>query len=75
MRKPSAQIPKAFNQHDAAGKTIKYVGINTLLDVTNGSPKHVSCMGRGVSQGHNNKISRACQIFIINRTELKFKYQ
>ena len=43
--------------------------------VTNGSPKHVSCMGRGVPRGHNNKISRACPVFMINRAELKSKYQ
>ena len=28
---PSAQIPKAFNQYETAGKTIKYLGINTLI--------------------------------------------
>ena len=28
---PSAQIPKALNQRDTAGKTIKYLGTNTLI--------------------------------------------
>ena len=41
--------------------------------LTNGFPKHVSCMSRGVVQGHDNKISRACPISMINKTKLKFK--
>ena len=31
IHKPLAKIPKTFNQHDTAGKTIKYLGINTLV--------------------------------------------
>ena len=36
-------------------------------------PKNVSYMGRGVLQGHDNKISRGFPIFMINTTKLKFK--
>ena len=31
IHKTSTQIPKDFNQHDAAGTTIKYLGVNTLI--------------------------------------------
>ena len=85
INKPSAQIPKVFNQHGTAGRTRKYVGINTLIQqkslilfqgaVTSGSQKYVSCMGIDVTQGHDNKISRACPIFMIDETQLKFKNQ
>ena len=30
IHKTSTQIPLTFNQHDAAGKTIEYLGVNTL---------------------------------------------
>ena len=48
--------------------------INIVSDiVTNFLPKHVSCMGKGIPQGHDNKISRPSPSFMINRTQLKFK--
>ena len=31
IQKPSAQIPKAFNQHGTAEKPSNYLGLNTLL--------------------------------------------
>ena len=38
-------------------------------DVTNVSPKYLSCMGRDVSQGHNNIVSRPSARLTINRTQ------
>ena len=31
IHKPLVKIAKALNQHDTAGKTMKYLGINTLI--------------------------------------------
>ena len=36
-------------------------------------PKNVSCMGRGILQGYDNKILRPCASFMIGRIQLKFK--
>ena len=41
--------------------------------VTNLSQKYVSCIGRGVPQGHNYKISGHSESFMINRTKSKLK--
>ena len=34
--------------------------------VTNNFLKHVGCMGTGVLQDHDNKVSRACPIFMFS---------
>ena len=39
--------------------------------VTNVSPKYVSCMGRDIPQGHDNKISRPLQVLRLNKKQLK----
>ena len=36
-------------------------------------PKYLRCMGGGVPQGCDNKISRPSESFMINRTQLKLK--
>ena len=38
----------------------------------NVSPEYVSCMGKGIPERHDNKISRPSARFMINRTQLKF---
>ena len=48
--------------------------INTVSDaVTNVSQKYVSCIGRGMPQGHDNKISRPSTSFMITRSQLELK--
>ena len=37
--------------------------------------KNVSCMGREIPQGHDNKISRPSASFMIDRMQVKFKKQ
>ena len=43
--------------------------------VTDVSPKHVGCMGRGGPNILDNKTLRASTRLMINRTQLKFKNQ
>ena len=73
----SAQIPKAFNQHDIAGKAIKNSGKDASIqkwlilfqdDGANLSPKNVSCMCREIPQAHDNNISRPSATLMIDRT-------
>ena len=81
IQKYLQQIHKAFNQHDIAGNT-NYLGINAqyskMINLVSGCcekrfPKNVSCMGRGMLQGYDNKILRPCASFMIGRIQLKFK--
>ena len=72
IRKPSEQIPKAFNQHEIQ-QSIRYkcFKISKWLilfsdTVTNFSPKNVSHMSRGSPQSDDNKISRSLDYKFIN---------
>ena len=75
VQRSSGEIPKAFNQHDIAGKTIKYLGVNALIyqndklcfRIPSQSYPHklLSFMGRGIPHSDDNKISIPFQSFMI----------
>ena len=41
--------------------------------VTQLFPKYMSCMDRGVPQGHDKNTSTGCPVFMINSTQLRLK--
>ena len=72
IQKSSTQIPKVFHEHGNA--LIHILKWFLFQDTeTNISIKTVSCMGRGILQGHDNKLSRPSESFMIDRTQLKLK--
>ena len=47
--------------------------INFVLGYCDFSPKNVSSLGKGIRQGHHNKISIPSASFMINMTQFNFK--